>query len=42
VTVNILSVLGTLPDEALLKLEEAAIEAEKQAAFSLPEARRLP
>ena len=28
VTVNILNVLGTLPDEALARLEQAAIEAE--------------
>jgi hypothetical protein len=42
VTVNILEVLGTLPTEALEKLEAAAIEAEKQAALHLPEARRLP
>jgi hypothetical protein len=41
VTVNILEVLGTLPTEALLKLEAAAIEAEKQAALNLPEARRF-
>lgn len=42
VTVNILEVLGTLPDEALERLEAAAIEAGKRAALALPEARRLP
>jgi len=43
VTVNVLAVLGTLPMEALEKLEAAAIEAEaKKAALGLPEARRLP
>jgi len=43
VTVNIMHVLGAFPDEALLKLRQAAIEAKaKKAPLGVPEARRLP
>ncbi len=37
-----MEILETLPTEALLKLQQAAEEAERRAALDLPEARRLP